>query len=107
MRREWILAQRTPDEAFLLLKLDKMGDSVFASPEFDCWTKYFLELNGRREIFGSTELVRQVYRHFGPKTRTMLDKSESAANEKKDTRAIDVIRYVRKSFRMNLNEDQW
>ena len=107
MRREWILAKRTPDEAFLLLKLDKMGDSVFASPEFDCWVKYFLNLNKRRKKSAITELVRQVYRHFGPKTRTMLDKSESAAIEENDTRAIDVISDVRKCFRMTLKEDQW
>ncbi|KAF1791255.1 hypothetical protein GQ600_3761 [Phytophthora cactorum] len=36
----WLQNQRTPDELFTLLRLDKAGDSLLENPIFDAWIKY-------------------------------------------------------------------
>ncbi|KAG3139660.1 hypothetical protein PI126_g16357 [Phytophthora idaei] len=36
----WLQNQRTPDELFTLLRLDKAGDSLLGNPIFDAWIKY-------------------------------------------------------------------
>ncbi|GMF40866.1 unnamed protein product [Phytophthora fragariaefolia] len=58
----WIQKGTSEREAFKLLKLDKAGDKLFASPKFRGWFCYVEELERYREIqVGAINALRNFY----------------------------------------------
>eukprot|EP00644_Phytophthora_capsici_P005553 jgi/Phyca11/538616/estExt2_Genewise1Plus.C_PHYCAscaffold_20101 len=75
----WHMNGQTSDEVFKILKLDKMGDKVFESPELKTWVTYVRKLNSyaRPNEFSA---ITQLEQRFGTaKLARMLAKSKERA----------------------------
>ncbi|GMF59609.1 unnamed protein product [Phytophthora fragariaefolia] len=60
----WLDAGKSADDVFTLLKLDKAGDDILASPVFDTWNTY-LKVFNKKNSNSQTSLLATLTTHYG------------------------------------------
>ncbi|KAK1942454.1 hypothetical protein P3T76_005953 [Phytophthora citrophthora] len=77
--RIWHMNGQTSDEVFNILKLNKMGDKIFDSPELKTWVAYVRKLSSYTQPNEFSAIV-QLEKRFGTaKLATMLASSKESA----------------------------
>ncbi|POM72557.1 RxLR effector family protein, partial [Phytophthora palmivora] len=78
----WIIKERSADDVFTLLKLNKEGDKIFQSPVWNTWVSYVTKLDNKNP----NQLMFKVLRkHYDDET---LARVLATAAEKYETRGI-------------------
>nr|7XVK_B Chain B, RxLR effector protein PSR2 [Phytophthora sojae] len=62
--RTWLAAKKTPDDMFLVFKLNKAGDDILSSPLLSAWTNY-MKLSNKENPKAQTTLIATMTKHYG------------------------------------------
>ncbi|KAJ8523767.1 hypothetical protein ON010_g17351 [Phytophthora cinnamomi] len=67
----WLKKGRTPDDTFTLLSLDRAGENLLASPQFNTWAKYINYYN-KENPDEKTTLIAKLMTHFDDEELTPI-----------------------------------
>ncbi|KAE9260880.1 hypothetical protein PR003_g34166, partial [Phytophthora rubi] len=69
--QRWLVGQKSTDEVFGLLALDKAADSLLASPQLNTWISY-MKLFNEKNPTKKTSLIATLTAHYGDKGLTKI-----------------------------------